>query len=326
MNETQITLSDQEIKERTRSLRRSEAAELDFDCDPSELLVPRNGAQLLTMANTLSTAGVTIKDIFRESPGACVGLIMMCAPYRINPLQASWKLYQTKTDGPLVAEAQLITAMLNKAAPIAGRLKYAYEAEGVDRVCIVTAVDKESGEVLEYRSPKFSAIGPKNSPLWKTDPDQQQAYSSARAFARRHYPEVLLGVYDREEVSPAIMPPMRTVSPTQADAENPILQALPDHPEVTPSGPDIEPVDRDESVTPDIADDDKPINEASERLARVADAIERELIGVKTFEELDTIEETYAPLLAQMADEMPARAAGVAADMMERREGLSDAD
>lgn len=43
-------------------------------------------------------------------------------------------------------------------------------------------------------------LQPKNSPLWKADPDQQHFYYSGRAMCRRHFPDVLLGVYARDEM------------------------------------------------------------------------------------------------------------------------------
>ena len=224
------TLTDIQIQERSRDKRRSELAEMHLSTDAGALMIPIDGRDLMDKANTMAAAGLMVKDIFRNNPGMCAGLILMCAPYRINPFQASWKCYITKPDAPLAFEAQLITAMINTAAPIKGRLRYSFEGDGPTRQCIVTAVDRDSGEVLEYRSPMKKDIGVQNSPLWKNDPDQQLAYTSSRGFARRHYPEILLGVYDREEIEGAA--PMRDVTPgnrrVDVAASNSILAALPE--------------------------------------------------------------------------------------------------
>ena len=61
--------------------------------------------------------------------------------------------------------------------------------------------DADEGEEVPLESPEIGKIQPKNSPLWKTDPDQQLGYYTIRAWARRHRPDVLLGVYDREEAA-----------------------------------------------------------------------------------------------------------------------------
>lgn len=228
MNAT--TLTDVQIQERSRDKRRAELSEMALSTDAGALMVPVNGRDLLDKANAMAEAGPMVKDIFRKNPGACAGLILLCAPYRINPLQASWKCYQTKPDAPLAFEAQLITAMINTAAPISGRLKYSFTGEGPTRQVCVSAVDRDSGEVLDYLSPMKKDIGVQNSPLWKNDPDQQLCYFGARAFARRHYPEILLGVYDREEIEGAA--PIRDVTPQRrggsVEAANSILSALPD--------------------------------------------------------------------------------------------------
>jgi len=55
----------------------------------------------------------------------------------------------------------------------------------------------------------------KNSPLWKSDPDQQLGYYSARSWARRHFPELLLGVYTQEEMAAA---PPRDITPQEPTA------------------------------------------------------------------------------------------------------------
>ncbi|WP_178352708.1 recombinase RecT [Loktanella atrilutea] len=189
---------------------------MTFNADTALVMVPTDGRDLMDKANAMSTAGLMVKDIFRDNPGACAGLIMMCAPYRINPYQASWKCYQVKADAPLAFEAQLIMAMINTSAPIKGRLKYSFDGEGPTRRVTVSGVDRDSGEVLEYTSPMRKDIGVQNSPLWKNDPDQQLCYSGGRAWARRHYPEILMGVYDREELIAA--PNMRDVTPADDDA------------------------------------------------------------------------------------------------------------
>ena len=78
----------------------------------------------------------------------------------------------------------------------------------------MTGIDKETGEEIIYTSPPVKQIPVKNSPLWKGDPQQQLGYYSARAWARRHFPELLLGVYTREEIEEA--PSVRDVTPPQA--------------------------------------------------------------------------------------------------------------
>lgn len=199
----------------TRERRRQELGETEFGTGSQggALMQPTNGKQLMDMANMMSASKTMIRDFYRDSPGDCAALIMICQPYGFNPYQVSWKTYKASksADAPVSFEGQLVNAMVNMSAPIRGRLKYAYVGEGPTRQCIVVGVDRETGDPIDYTSPMLKDIPIKNSPLWKGDPDQQLGYYSARAWARRHFPELLLGVYTREEIEEA--PSIRDVTP-----------------------------------------------------------------------------------------------------------------
>jgi hypothetical protein len=112
-----------------REKRREELATVTFNQN-GQMFQPKDGRELMDMANLMSTAGLMVKDIYRNNPGACMGLIAVCAPYGMNPLQVSWKTYQTKADGPVAYEAQVIVAMVNGSGAVQGGLRYRYEAKG----------------------------------------------------------------------------------------------------------------------------------------------------------------------------------------------------
>lgn len=200
-----------------REKRRQEMAETEFTrgTQGGALMQPRNGRELLDMANTLAGSGTMIKDMYRNNPGDCMGLIMICQPYGFNPFMVSWKTYKASkgADAPISFESQLVNAMVNMSAPVKGRLRYHYEGEGEKMTCRVVGIDRETGEEIDYVSPEFGKIPTKNSPLWKADPQQQLGYYSARAWCRRHFPELLLGVYTREEIDEA--PSIRDVTPKE---------------------------------------------------------------------------------------------------------------
>lgn len=216
MTETQTKpqdgLSAREVA--LREQRRSEMAESNFGTGTQggALMQPRNGKELMDMANLMANSGQMVRDFYRGNPGDCAGLIMICQPYGFNPFMVSWKTYKASkgADAPVSFEAQLVNAMVNQSAPIKGRLRYAYDGEGPTRRCTVTGVDRETGDDIIYTSPQIKDIKVKNSPLWTADPDQQLGYFSARSWARRHFPELLLGVYTREEIEEA---PPRDITP-----------------------------------------------------------------------------------------------------------------
>lgn len=207
------TFEQQAALPANRAERRMELAELSFK--PGQMFRPSNGRELMDMANLMSQAGPMVKDIYRGNPGACMALIAICAPYGLNPLQVSWKTYQTQKDGPVSYEAQVVVAMVNASGAVQGGLRYRYEGEGTSRVCIASGVLRGDKEAVEVRSPMLSQITVKNSPLWKGDPDQQLAYYTGRAWARRYKPEMLLGIYDVDEMEPMRIGPdhARDVTP-----------------------------------------------------------------------------------------------------------------
>jgi len=200
----------------TREKRRQELGETQFSTNQQggALMQPTNGKELMDMANLMAASGQMVRDFYRGNAGDCAALIMICQPYGFNPFLVSWKTYKASKsqDAPVSFEGQLVNAMVNQSAPIRGRLKYAYEGEGPTRRCTVVGIDRETGEEITYTTPELKTIPVKNSPLWKGDPDQQLGYYSARAWARRHFPELLLGVYTREEIDEAPRTP-RDVTP-----------------------------------------------------------------------------------------------------------------
>jgi hypothetical protein len=185
----------------SREVRRQELAETSFGTQGGQMMTPRNGRELMDMANIMANSGFMIRDFYRGNTGACAALIMICSSYGFNPFQVSWKTYKASKsdDAPISFEAQLVNAMVNMSAPIKGRLQYEFKGEGTARRCTVWGETRD-GTILSYETPEIGKIKVKNSPLWTSDPDQQLGYFAARSWCRRHFPEMLLGVYSRDEL------------------------------------------------------------------------------------------------------------------------------
>jgi len=158
-------------------------------------IAPQNLAEVVKFAEVMCRADIALPKHLRGNAGACMAVALQALDWQMNPFAVAGKSYQV--NGTIAYEAQLIAAVVNTRSGIKGRLKYAYEGSGNDMTCTVTGT--LDGEEYSYTSPPIGSITPKNSPLWKTDPQQQLGYFSARSWARRYTPEVILGVYDREE-------------------------------------------------------------------------------------------------------------------------------
>lgn len=165
-------------------------------------VAPRSMSEVMEFAKLMSIAGICIRPMFRGNPGACLAVTLQAMKWGADPFAVANKAYEVS--GQLSYESQLIHAIVNSSPALAQRLNATFSGEGQARRCLVVGIIRGEAEAREYESPEISEITPKNSPLWKTDPDQQLFYYATRAWARRWVPEVLLGIYTPEELGPTI--------------------------------------------------------------------------------------------------------------------------
>jgi hypothetical protein len=158
-------------------------------------IAPKDLNEVVKFAEVMCRADIALPKHLRGNAGACMAVAMQALEWELSPFAVASKSYAV--NGAIAYEAQLIAAVVNTRSGIKGRLRYRFEGEGNSLTCTVTGV--LDGEECSYTSPTIGSITTKNSPLWKSDPQQQLGYFSARSWARRHCPEVILGVYDRDE-------------------------------------------------------------------------------------------------------------------------------
>jgi len=214
----------------TKSSRQS-AQSLAFDAE---------GMQALQrLAEAMSSARVTIPKHLAGSPGDCLAIVMQSAQWGMNPFAVAQKTHLV--NGALGYEAQLVNAVISSSALLASRINYEWDGDWAkvdgktdqspERSVTVTAT--LAGEVRP-RSLRVSMaqVGPvRNSPLWVADPRQQLAYLATKRWARLHAPDVLLGVYDTDEIAEKEI----TGDIIQAAQAAPITQpAIPALPTYTP--------------------------------------------------------------------------------------------
>lgn len=161
----------------------------------------RNLSEMLEFGKMMATTSIGVPRHLRGEVGGCVRIVMQALEWRMSPFAVADKSYVV--NDKIAYEAQLLHAVVESRAPLQKRLRFDFEGDGENRVCVVTGLLKGELDPLVYRSPAFGKITPKNSPLWKSDADQQQAYFSVRAWARRYVPDVLLGIYSRDELEDA---------------------------------------------------------------------------------------------------------------------------
>ncbi|MCC3246726.1 recombinase RecT [Methylocystis sp. WRRC1] len=162
------------------------------------MLAPRSFGEVVAFADLMARSDIAIPKHLRNNAGACMAVTMQALRWELDPFAIANKSYFVSDR--IAYEAQLIAAVVVTRAPIKRRPDYFFTGEGPTLRCRVS-VEMLDGSVKEYESPPFAAITTKNSPLWKSDPQQQLGYFSIRSWARRHAPEVLLGVYTPDELA-----------------------------------------------------------------------------------------------------------------------------
>ena len=178
--------------------------------------------EAMEAAKLMAISGCMVPTFMREQPGVCFGIVWKALHWGMDPFAVASMAYEVENgrtkERTVAFMSQLIHAVVEARAPIKGRLKVRYEGEGDDRICIVGGVFHGETEPREHRSPKLGDRRPKTqvkqgkfgeyettpgSPLWHTKPDVQLYYDTSRDWARIYCPDVLLGVYTKEEMEDA---------------------------------------------------------------------------------------------------------------------------
>lgn len=164
-------------------------------------VVLANWAQSVDYAKYMASSKHAVPKHLRDNIGACIAVTDIATRWGFAPYQVARLCYLV--NDMLAYESQLVHAVVEKFAPLKYRLRPKYDGEGENRTCTIVGHFQGELDPLEYTSPPLAKINPKNSPLWKTDPDQQLFYFSTNRWARRYCPDVLLGIYSIDEMQDA---------------------------------------------------------------------------------------------------------------------------
>lgn len=201
MNEQTITLTKRDLVEQNFGA-------LDVGRVGAVKVTPTAGGiafasalEVMDFAKLMAMSDKAVPKDFRGNPGMCLAIIMQAIEWRMSPFQVANKAYAV--NDRIGFESQLIHAIIEARGPLKERLYCEYIGEALDRQCRVEGKFLD-GSVRHYESPKLKDIKVKNSPLWIADPDQQLWYYSSRAWARKWCPDVILGVYSKDEIEEGV--------------------------------------------------------------------------------------------------------------------------
>ena len=172
----------------------------------------------------MSSATATIPNHFKGNPGDCLAVIMQASQWKMNPYSVAQKTHLIK--GILGYEAQLVSAVINSSGVIKDRFNFEWFGQWEKVVGKFTIKARDNGQ---YRVPGWdlnseeglgvkiwatlkgenkprelnvllSQARTRNSTLWADDPKQQLAYLAQKKWARLFAPDVIMGVYTKDEI------------------------------------------------------------------------------------------------------------------------------
>ena len=201
-------------------------------------LVPTNMADAMRLAEMMATAKLVPKDL-QKSPADCLMVIQQAVRWEMDPFAVAQEC--SVIQGKLMHSGKLVAAVVNARGGLVDRLSYEYEGEGQNRAIKVSG--RLQGEMQARHVTVRLADAKTNNRVWQSQPDQQLMYHGVRVWARRHTPELMLGVYSPEEfdektkgppvAAPNVMVPARV--DLQVDPETGEIQSAVADEEAPPS-------------------------------------------------------------------------------------------
>jgi RecT family len=168
-------------------------------------LVPTNMAEAMRLAEMMATAKL-VPSALQKSPADCLMVIQQAIRWDMDPFAVAQEC--SVIQGKLMHSGKLVAAVVNARGNLTNRLSFSYEGEGDNRTITVT------GHLQGEASPRTVDVrlsdAKTSNKVWQTQPDQQLMYHGTRVWARRHTPELMLGVYSEEEFDE---PPKKKLPP-----------------------------------------------------------------------------------------------------------------
>lgn len=178
---------------------------VDGEKTGSLVVAPQTFGEVVQFAEMMAKCTFVPKHL-RGQPANCMAVCLQALRWSMDPFSVAQKTYFTNEGSAPGYEAQLINAVILSRAPLEGRLKVEWSGDNGALTCTVTGKFKGDPDPKK-KTCRLANITVKNSPLWKSDPEQQLAYYTTRAWARLYCPDVVMGIYTPDELSePAIGP------------------------------------------------------------------------------------------------------------------------
>jgi hypothetical protein len=157
-------------------------------------LTPADLPDAFRLADMMAKASLVPKHL-QGKPADCLLVIMQAVRWGMDTFAVAQAT--SVIGGKLMYEGKLVAAALNSSGALSDRLAYDFTGSGDLRTVTVTGTIRGETKAREA-AVTLRDVRTENA-MWKRQPDQQLVYSGARVWARRHLPEVMLGVYTPDE-------------------------------------------------------------------------------------------------------------------------------
>lgn len=166
--------------------------------DPSLPFMPQNVGECIKLAETLSTSQMVPKG-FQGKPQDILLLIIDALSRRRNPILHLRTRYVLH--GQVGITSQGLIAEANSCGRFKGALKFVFDGQGDDLTATCWAIERETGEKLEYSFSMRDAkvAGFTSNKLYQQLPRQLLAYKAAAFFCRLFVPDIVQGLVTEDE-------------------------------------------------------------------------------------------------------------------------------
>lgn len=132
----------------------------------------------------------------QQSIANCFLVVNQALRWKMDPFAILPETYEV--GGKLGYQGKLVAALVNSRAGLKANLRYEFNGSGEDRsvraIGIFDGEEEARDVIVTLRDARTS------NDMWRKDPDQKLIYNAAIKWARRHCPEVLLGVLTDDDV------------------------------------------------------------------------------------------------------------------------------
>ena len=182
---------------------------------PGAGLIPEDLGTAMHLAEWMSQGKLVPAHL--KTPSDCLMVIEQAMRWGMSPFAVAQ--CTSVIGGKLMYEGKLVAAVVNASGQLSDKLTYDYSGSGEKRTVVVRGKLKGEKKIREIEI-VLEDVKTTNK-FWTTQPDQQLGYSGARVWARRHTPELMLGVYSREEFNEPTMKDVTPERPTRGNGNGP---------------------------------------------------------------------------------------------------------